>query len=115
MKPTLPLDRRGMTLIELLVGMTVTLLIVTASMVFVQQQAQALTLGRDQMRTLQNYRFALSTLRREHTAPCILQAGDQQLNLIGRDGARADRIAQRIERDHVGGATRAQQLVQHFL
>jgi prepilin-type N-terminal cleavage/methylation domain-containing protein len=65
MTPLVRLDRRGMTLIELLVGMTVTLLVVSAALLFLQQQALAVSLGRDQMRVLQTYRFAFSTLRRE--------------------------------------------------
>jgi type II secretory pathway pseudopilin PulG len=79
-----------MTLIELLIGMTVLLIIVTASLMFVQQQAQAVTLGQEQMRTLQTYRFALSTLRREvrtagtavvATQPTVVYASGDAVNI----------------------------------
>lgn len=57
-------SRAGMTLVEMVVAMTIMLLVTTAAMLLVRQQAQAVTLGTGRMTVVQNYRFAMGELQR---------------------------------------------------
>jgi type II secretory pathway pseudopilin PulG len=61
----LPMDRRGTTLAELMIGMVLTLVLTTAALTLITQQMQAVEIGTGRMNVLQNYRFALSELRRD--------------------------------------------------
>jgi prepilin-type N-terminal cleavage/methylation domain-containing protein len=57
-------DRKGMTLMEVVVAMVLMGFIVTAALSFVRQQEMAFTMGSGRMSALQNYRFAAELLER---------------------------------------------------
>ena len=57
-------DRRGMTLVELLIAMVVMGMVGAAALDFVQRQSAAFSVGAGRMSALQNYRFAAEVLER---------------------------------------------------
>ena len=61
---TLRRDRRGMTLVELLVALVLAGIIIVPAMNFLRQQQLAYALGLSRMTVTQNHRFALTTLER---------------------------------------------------
>ena len=76
MKPTILRDRRGMTLIELVVGLVIMGFLVSAVLSFVRQQEMAFGFGSGKMSALQNYRFAADLLERNlRTAGTGIAAG----------------------------------------
>ena len=58
-------DTRGVTLIELLVSLLIAGLVLSAALTFFRQQGEALSAGTEGMTVLQNYRYAVATLRRD--------------------------------------------------
>jgi prepilin-type N-terminal cleavage/methylation domain-containing protein len=58
-------SRAGVTLIEMLVAMTILSLLVGVAFSFMRQQSISVTMGSNQMRVLQNQRFALGTLEKD--------------------------------------------------
>lgn len=58
-------SERGMTLIEMLVALTLTLLVFSAALGFLRQQGQAFDLGMDQMMVLQNHRYTVDVLEKD--------------------------------------------------
>lgn len=64
MKLSIVRDRRGMTLIELVVGLVIMGFLVSAVLSFVRQQEMAFGFGSGKMSALQNYRFAADLLER---------------------------------------------------
>lgn len=58
-------SRDGVTLIEMLVAMTILSIIVGVAFSFMRQQSMAVMLGSNQMRVLQNERFALGMLEKD--------------------------------------------------
>ena len=58
-------SREGVTLIEMLIAMTILSLAVGVAFAFMRQQSIAVMLGGNQMRVLQNHRFALGSLERD--------------------------------------------------
>jgi len=64
MSPSLR-DRRGMTLIELLISLTIASILITATVRFFSDQSRMFSTGTSALAVVQNYRFALSTLGRD--------------------------------------------------
>jgi prepilin-type N-terminal cleavage/methylation domain-containing protein len=64
MKRSILRDRRGVTLIELVVGLVIMGFLVSAVLSFVRQQEMAFGFGSGKMSALQNYRFAADLLER---------------------------------------------------
>lgn len=58
-------DARGVTLVELMVALLIAGLVLTAALSFFRQQGDALSRGTEQATVLQNYRYAIATLRRD--------------------------------------------------
>ncbi|HEU4454430.1 MAG TPA: prepilin-type N-terminal cleavage/methylation domain-containing protein [Longimicrobium sp.] len=65
MTHTILRDRRGMTLAELLVALTIASILITATVRFFNDQARMFNTGTSALSVVQNYRFALSTLGRD--------------------------------------------------
>lgn len=58
-------DRRGMTLGEVLVSLTIAAILITAAVRFFNDQSRMFASGTSALAVVQNYRFALSTLSRD--------------------------------------------------
>jgi type II secretory pathway pseudopilin PulG len=58
-------SRGGVTLVELLISLLVAGLVLSAALTFFRQQGDALTRGTEGVTVLQNYRYAVATLRRD--------------------------------------------------
>jgi prepilin-type N-terminal cleavage/methylation domain-containing protein len=69
-------SEQGVTLIEMLVAMTILSILVGVAFAFMRQQSEAVLRGSNQMRVLQNGRFALSMLEKDlRTAGVGIAAG----------------------------------------
>lgn len=64
MKSSILRDQRGVTLIELVIGLVIMGFLVSAVLSFVRQQEMAFGFGSGKMSALQNYRFAADVLER---------------------------------------------------
>lgn len=78
--------RAGMTLLEMMAALLLSGLVIGTAMSFFQQQGQALSLGTSQLTVLQNYRYAMATLRRDlRTAGAGVPNGQPWLVYAGPD------------------------------
>ena len=79
-------DRRGMTLIELLVATAISIVVLTVALGFFNSQSQSLRAGTNQFALTQNYRLALGTLASQLRATgSNLAAGQPFLLFAGPD------------------------------